>query len=70
MAGIRDIPRARDVEVLTALRLITSGLTLRAVAERLGVSPSDVSVWKQRVMADDLKFSGEPAHVVRAGYEP
>lgn len=67
--ALRDIPRAADDEILRVLRLLQRGVSHTRTAAIVGMTRSRVSILKQRVLADDLRCSGEVPDVVRAGYE-
>lgn len=61
-------PRERDERVLAWLALRSAGWGCAAIARAYGVPRSEVHVSCDRVRADDLKYSGEPEDIVKAGY--
>lgn len=65
---IRDVPRARDDQLLAMLRLRCAGETTYALGKRFDTDPANLGTVLKRVLDDDLKFSDEPADVVRSGY--
>lgn len=65
---IQNTSREADEELLTVLRLATEGVRNVDIAKRTGLTASAVSVLRQRVLSDDLVYSGEKSSVVRAGY--
>lgn len=63
----KDNTRDKDEYLLRILRLRMVTPPTR-LAPRLGLTPPRVRTLCNRVLDDDIKFSGEPEHVVRAGY--
>jgi hypothetical protein len=65
---IRNIPRARDVEILMWISGRSAGGSIGQVARIFGQPKRCVSVATANVLAADLAESGEPPETVRAGY--
>lgn len=62
-------PRAADDALVLALALRRrGGLTLAAIARRLGTDSASLLNRMKRVVEADLAESGEPADAVRAAY--
>ncbi|MFE3836910.1 sigma factor-like helix-turn-helix DNA-binding protein [Pseudogemmobacter sonorensis] len=68
--AIRDVPRARDIEILDQIQRRCRGESAYAIARAAGVDGANLNSLMRKVLADDLKYSGEPEEVVRAGYWP
>ena len=66
---MRPTTRQSDDRVLAILGWLTAGETLASVADRISTSQPYVSTVRQRVIFDDLKYSGETKAKVMAGYE-
>lgn len=65
---VKNVSRDRDDRVLRILRLIRAGHSQNAVARHVGATRPEVTTIIKRVLADDLKYSGDPEDVVRSGY--
>lgn len=68
MTIIRNVPRARDEEILFWLRAKASGATWTAIAERAGKKWVTVQNTCRNVREADLSESGETRAAVLAGY--
>ena len=64
----KDITRARDDLILSVLGMYRDGFPNHTIAARMNLPAPQVSTLRARVMADDLKFSGECMRDVLKGY--
>lgn len=60
--------RADDDRILALLSRAHGGERLVDIERDLGLAPNSGTVLIKRVLRDDLRCSGEPEDVVRAGY--
>lgn len=67
--GSMTAARQHDETILSALRLMRSGMNLSRTAARLGKNPSNLGKSLRAVLRDDLE-SGDDPHAVIATYPP
>jgi|GEM_PF-6141323 len=60
--------RADDDQAVRVLRFASLGHRMRTIEDHLGMKHNTASVLIRRVIADDLRDSGESEETVRAGY--
>lgn len=65
---IQNVSREHDEWVLSILAQLAGGAQQKDVAARMGTSRPHVAAIKQRVMADDVKHSGEDPETVKGAY--
>lgn len=58
--------RQHDETILSALRLMCSGMNLSRTAARLGKNPSNLGKSLRAVLRDDLECGDDPIEVVEA----
>lgn len=64
----KDLTRTRDELILSILSLYRAGYPNSVIATRMGLTRGEVSTFRTRVLAADLKCSGEPKRVVLREY--
>ena len=66
---MRPTTRASDDRALAILGWLTAGYTMERIAAWIGTSRPYISNVRQRVLFDDLKYSGESKAKVLNGYK-